>query len=101
MNNYHDYAATVSFIQDNGTSKDNISISYPRKMPITLSKTKVDASEQNRPDKISYRLYGNPLNSWILDEANNFYLFSDYYINRTILYPTREALTIMGINIEY
>jgi hypothetical protein len=105
MNSYHDYASTITFMDDK-TKKDVTmkSVSYPQDFPIvkSLLKTTVSASEVYRPDKIAYRLYENPLMSWVIDEVNGFYNgFSEYYINREIYYPSTDALDIMGIDYNY
>jgi hypothetical protein len=77
------------------------SICYTPNLPITLLSTTILSNENFRPDKISYRLYGNPMLSWILDDANSFYHMKEYYANRIIKYPSKEALDIMRINYSY
>lgn len=105
MNFYHDYANIITFIDDTTKKEKTLSsISYPPDFPIerSLLKTTVQANEIFRPDKIAFRLYDNPLMSWVIDEVNNFYNgFSEYYINREIFYPSTEALDIMGIDYIY
>lgn len=105
MNFYHDYSSVITFIDDTTKKEKTMSsVSYPPDFPLvkSLLKTTVDSSEIFRPDKIAYRLYGNPLMSWVIDEVNSFYNgFSEYYINREIYYPSTDALEIMGIDYIY
>ena len=81
--------------------KNISSICYTPNLPITLLSTTILSTENFRPDKISYRLYGNPMLSWVLDDANNFYHMKEYTANRSILYPSKQALDIMGIEYFY
>ena len=77
------------------------SFCYTPQLPITLLSTTILSNENFRPDKVSYRLYGNPMLSWIIDETNNFYHMKEYYANRIIKYPSKEALNIMGIDYSF
>ena len=63
--------------------------------------TKILLTEVHRPDKVSFRLYGNPLFSWVIDEANSFYSLKDYTFDRVIYYPSSGALSLMGLDYDY
>jgi hypothetical protein len=103
MNHLWDYTNILSDLTKDSVTITYSSIAYPPKLPLkqSMRRTIVSSDEIYRPDKIAFRLYNNPLLSWILDEANSFYSFSDYTINREIYYPTTEALELMGINYDY
>lgn len=59
-----------------------------------LSETIVEAEEQFRADKISYRLYGTPELDWVLNATNGFeHGFKEYIIGRKIKHPKEEDLT--------
>jgi hypothetical protein len=97
--NYFDYADIV-------VDNDNIprlSLSYTPQLPIleSLSTSKILPEEQYRPDKVAYRLYRNPLLSWVIDEANNWYHFKDYIAGSSFYYPRTAALDYMGIDYDY
>jgi hypothetical protein len=95
---------TVNFdVAKNGGILQYASVAYPPRLPLveSLRKTYIESNEIYRPDKVAYRLYGNPMLSWIIDDANSFYSFSDYTINKEIYYPSLEALELMGIDISY
>lgn len=101
--NYFDYI-TINFdVEKGGGITQYSSVSYPPELPLveSLSKTLIQSDEMYRPDKVSYRLYRNPMLSWLIDEANSFYSFADYTINKEIYYPSLQALEIMGIDISY
>lgn len=104
MNNYFDYSNTIN-TYDNETfnSVSYSSISYPPQLPLKKSmlKTNILANEQYRPDKVSYRLFGDPNLSWLLDDINNFYSFSEYYLGREIYYLETKGLGSIGIQIDY
>jgi hypothetical protein len=102
MTNLHNYSNIVEYTERNkNISYSSITYNTPNQpLESSMLKTRVLISEVYRPDKISLRLYDNPLSSWILDEANNFYNgFSDYYYDREIYYPSLEALELMGISV--
>lgn len=104
MNNLWDFTSSTLFQTNiNNSRSPYSSLCYPPRLPLTTSmrKTTVGSDETYRPDKVSFRLYGNPLLSWILDDANSFYSCADYTINKEILYPSFEALDLMGISYEY
>jgi hypothetical protein len=96
---YFDYATIV-------TDNDNIlrlSLSYTPQLPIleSLLTNKILPEEQYRPDKVAYRLYRNPLLSWVIDEANNWYHFNNYIAGSSFYYPSIAALNSMGIDYDY
>lgn len=102
MTNLHSYANIVEEIKNNKTTTFSSIVYNSPQFPLkaSLLKTRVLITEEFRPDKIALRLYQEPLASWILDEANNFYNgFSDYYHNREIYYPSITALDLMGISV--
>lgn len=103
MNHIWDFSNIILDKRSDGSNVLYSSISYSPRLPLkeSMRRTTIAANEVYRPDKIALRLYNNPLLSWILDEANSFYSFSDYTINKEIYYPTTEALDLMGINYEY
>lgn len=103
MNHIWDYSNTLYQLEPRGNRTLYSSISYTPRLPVrsSLRKTIIGSDEAYRPDKIAFRLYNNPLLSWVLDEANSFYSFKDYTINKEILYPSIGALEMMNISIEY
>ena len=100
---YFNYGGTFNNIENNFRFREVRSICYPPKMPLKTSmvKTTIRSVEEYRPDKISYRLFGDPLLSWILDEINNFYLFSDYKSGREIYYLNEYGLSSIGVEVDY
>lgn len=96
---YFDYSSTVT---DND-GVERLSYSYTPQYPMLSSmlKSTVLPQEQYRPDKVSYRLYRNPLLSWVIDEANSWYHFSNYTAGTSFYYPSEEALQFMGVSTEY
>lgn len=104
MNNYFDYATIIN--TTNEITRRDISyssISYSPILPLKTSmiKSKILQTENYRPDKVSYRLFGDPFLSWLLDEINNFYSISDYYSGREIYYLGPNGLKSIGIEIDY
>lgn len=102
MNYLFDYGSVLNYIEDQ-KSVSHLSICYTPRMPLKTSmlKTTILEKENYRPDKVSFRLFKDPNLSWILDEINNFYLFSDYYLGREIYYLTEPGLKAIGIEVEY
>jgi hypothetical protein len=100
---YFNYGTTFRNLENNLTFREVRSICYPPKMPLKTSmvKTTIKSVEEYRPDKISYRLFGDPLLSWVLDEINNFYLISDYYSGREIYYLNEYGLSAIGVEVDY
>lgn len=103
MISYFNYGDTFDNVENNFTIRTVRSICYPPKMPLKTSmlKTKILNVEHYRPDKIAYRLFGDPLLSWILDEINNFYLISDYSAGKEIYYLNELGLLSIGIEVDY
>jgi hypothetical protein len=102
MNYLFDYGSVLNYTEDQ-KNISHLSICYTPKMPLKTSmlKTTILEKENYRPDKVSYRLFGDPNLSWVLDEINSFYLFSDYYLGREIYYLTETGLKSIGIETEY
>ena len=96
---YFDYATIV--VDDD--EKSRLSLSYTPQLPKlkSLLTSKVLPEEQYRPDKVAYRLYRNPLLSWVIDESNNWYHLKNYTAGTTFYYPSITALEYMGINYDY
>ena len=89
---------------DTETNDDNVQYlcpSIPPELPITpLATTRIDETEQYRPDKIAYRLYGDPMLSWIIDYANEFTgkdKIKGYVAGKVIDYPRLETLRTIGL----
>jgi hypothetical protein len=104
MSNYFDYSSTIDTINEKDQKIISYSsISYSPQLPLKTSmiKTKITQKEKYRPDKVSYRLFGDPNLSWLLDEINNFYSLSDYYPEREIYYLGSKGLSSIGIEIDY
>lgn len=103
MINFYDYSNVFNTLDENRKIISYSSISYTPKIPLKrfLLKTKILQVEKYRPDKISYRLFNDPRLSWILDEINNFYSFSDYYPEREIYYLDEKGLSFIGIETDY
>jgi hypothetical protein len=101
MTNFFDYAYLID--NDDIDRRNNASISYPPRSPLKSSMltTTILITEQYRPDKVAFRLYNNPLLSWVIDEANSFYSISDYTYEKKIYYPSQRALDLMGIDYSY
>ena len=102
MNYLFDYGAILNYTED-GKDFSHLSVCYTPQMPLKKSmlKTTILEKENFRPDKVSYRLFGDPNLSWIIDEINNFYSFSDYYLGREIYYLTQAGLEAIGIEVDY
>jgi len=104
MNDYFDYSDSVISV-DEKTSKEITysSISYPPQLPLKTSmlKTKILQTEKFRPDKVSYRLFGDPFMSWLIDDINNFYSFKDYEPGKEIYYLGPRGIESLGIEIDY
>lgn len=103
-NSYFNYGNIISDVDDK-TLKEVVytSISYTPNLPLKTSmlKTTILQTENFRPDKISYRLFEDPNLSWILDEINSFYTFSDYYAGREIYYLGPNGLSSINISVDY
>ena len=102
MNYIFDYGRIVNYVED---SKDitQLSICYTPQMPLRkfMLKTNILDKEKYRPDKVSYRLFDDPNLSWIIDEINSLYSFSDYYLGREIYYLDTNGLKSIGIEVDY
>ena len=58
----------------------------------------IDATEQYRPDKIAWMLWGDENLSWVLDEINEFVdPLTEYYAGRKIKYLQKSYLEKLGI----
>jgi hypothetical protein len=103
MKNYFDYANIITTNNENLNTISYSSISYPSKLPLKKSmlKATILSNEQYRPDKVSFRLFEDPNLSWLLDDINNFYSFSDYYLGREIYYLGTKGLGSIGIEVDY
>lgn len=88
-------------IEENDNGVSYLTPSLVPELPISpLAETRIDETEQYRPDKIAYRLYGDPTLNWIIDQANGFLgkeKFSGYVAGKIIQYPRVSTLRIMGI----
>lgn len=102
MNNLFDYGNILSYAE-NEKNFSHLSLCYTPQLPLKTSmlKTTILEKENYRPDKVAYRLFGDPNLSWILDEINSFYSFSDYYLGREIYYLTQQGLLSIGIEVDY
>jgi hypothetical protein len=103
MIDFFKYGKTVLTIDENYRVVNYLSICYTPKMPLKeyMLKTKILQTEKYRPDKVSYRLFRDPGMSWVIDEINNFYSFSDYYTDREIYYLDTNGLMFMGLETDY
>lgn len=96
---YFEYCSTVT----DSDNVDRLSYGYTPQFPVVSSMlvSTVQENERFRPDKVAYRLYGNPLLSWVVDEANSWYHFSNYEVGTQFYYPSSTALEVMGVTNEY
>jgi hypothetical protein len=103
MINFFDYGSIVDDLNNKYKLVSYRSICYTPKMPLErfLLKTKILQTERYRPDMISYRLFNDPRLSWVLDELNNLYNFSDYYAGREIKYLDTNGLRFINIDSDY
>jgi hypothetical protein len=103
MIDFFKYGNIVSTIDENYNVINYRSICYSPKMPLKqyMLKTKILQTEKYRPDKVSFRLFNDPTMSWVIDEINSFYNFSDYYPNREIYYLDSNGLSFMGLETDY
>lgn len=102
--NYFNNSSVINTIDEKTQKQISYSsISYPFQLPLKTSmlKTKILQTEMFRPDKVSYRLFGDPFLSWLIDDINNFYSFSDYEAEKEIYYLGPKGLASIGIEIEY
>lgn len=89
---YFDYAPTTIDRRDNIEYKAIAFIQNFSSLDILLTET-VQDNEQFRPDKISYRLYGQFDLDWVLNITNGFdHGFKEYTIGRIIKYPRESDL---------
>jgi hypothetical protein len=104
MIRYFDYSSLITTINEKDYKEISYSsIAYTPQLPLKKSmlKTNILTTEQYRPDKISYRLFGDPNLSWLLDDINSFYSFSEYYLGREIYYLGTNGLSAIGIEVDY
>jgi len=94
---FFDYAS----IERNDDGRRYLTPAQIPDLPISqLAETRIDETEQYRPDKIANRLYGDPTLNWIIDLANCFVgkeKFSGYVAGKIILYPRTSTLRLMGV----
>lgn len=89
---YFDYAPVTTDRRDNIEYKAIAFIQNFSSLDILLTDT-VQDNEQFRPDKISYRLYGQPDFDWVLNITNGFdHGFKEYTIGKTFKYPRESDL---------
>lgn len=88
-------------IVTNKEGQDYTCPAIPPALPISeLPTTRIDETEEFRPDKIANRLYRDPTFSWVIDYANGFTgkeKFSAYKSGLMIKYVREETLRSMGL----
>lgn len=97
MIDFFDYSF---FLYDLDTNSEFLGIARTPIFPINSeSYLEVEIEYENvyRPDKLAYTFYGNSELSWVIDEVNNFFSISEYYIGRKIKILKPELLENLGI----